>query len=129
MDASLFIARIFGVLYLVVGIGMLVNRKNFLKIMDDFCSNAALVLVGGMFALIVGLAIILTHNVWVWHWILIITVIGWLGLIKGIWIIIFPNSVSGFMQSYQKNENLVVAHSLVALVLGAVLTFFGFFAI
>jgi len=32
------------------------------------------------------------------------------------------------MQAYQKNENLLVVHGIAALIFGAVLTFFGFFA-
>ncbi|MBU0683454.1 MAG: hypothetical protein ABIH85_01190 [Candidatus Omnitrophota bacterium] len=129
MDASLFIARIFGLVYLIVGIGLLFNRKLFQQVMVDFCKNLALVLFGGMFALIVGIAIILVHNVWVPHWTVIITIIGWLGLIKGIWIIVFPKSMAMFMRRYQENENLVTVHAFAAIILGVVLTFFGFFMI
>ena len=81
-----------------------------------------------MLALVIGVVIILTHNVWVANWTVIITIIGWLGFIKGIWIIVFPDTVSKFMQAYQKNKNLLMVHSVVALIFGAVLTFFGFFA-
>jgi len=128
MDSSIFIARIFGLSYLVIGVGFMLNRKAFQRVMDDFCKNAALVFYGGILALVIGIAIVLTHNVWVANWTVIITIIGWLGLIKGVWIIVFPGTVSGFMQAYQKNSNLILIHSIAALVFGIVLTFFGFFA-
>lgn len=128
MEISAFIARIFGLCYLIIGLGFLFNRKAFRQVMDDFCKNAALVFYGGLLALVIGVVIILTHNVWVANWTVIITIIGWLGLIKGIWIIIFPASVLKFMQVYRKDENLLIVHSIVALVFGAFLTFFGFFA-
>ena len=128
METSVFIARIFGLCYLLVGAGFLFNRKAFKQVMADFCKNAALVFYGGILALVIGVVIILTHNVWVANWTVIITIIGWLALIKGIWIIVFPNTVSKFMQAYQKNENLLMVHSIGALIFGAVLTFFGFFA-
>jgi len=128
MDAAVFIARIFGLLYLVAAIGMMANREFYQKVMEDFCKNSTLVLYGGLLALITGVVIILIHNVWVANWTVIITIIGWAGLIKGIWIIVFPGTVSRFMQAYQKNENLIMVHSIAALILGAVLTFFGFFA-
>lgn len=126
METPVFIARIFGLCYLIIGAGFVFNRRAFQQVMEDFCKNAALVFLGGMIALVIGVVIILTHNVWVANWTVMITVIGWLGLIKGIWMIVFPNSVSKFMQVYQKNESLPIIHSIVALVLGAVLTFFGF---
>lgn len=128
MQTSIFIARIFGLCYLVIGIGFLFNRKASQLVMDDFCRNAALVFYGGMLALIAGIAIILVHNVWVCSWTVIITLIGWLAFIKGIWLIVFPNSVAQFMRVYEKNKNVLVFHAAAALVFGIVLTFFGFFS-
>jgi len=128
MENSIFIARIFGLCYLILGACLLVNRKAFQRVMEDFCESAALIFFGGMFALVIGVVIILAHNVWVANWTVMITIIGWIALIKGIWLIVFPNSVSRFMQAYQKNERLPVIHAFVALIFGAVLTYFGFFA-
>ena len=81
-----------------------------------------------MFALVIGVVIIMTHNVWVTNWTVIITIIGWCELIKGIGMIVFPNMVSKLIQAFRKNENLLMVLSIVALIFGAVLTFFGFFA-
>ncbi|MDD4909632.1 MAG: hypothetical protein PHR44_03010 [Candidatus Omnitrophica bacterium] len=128
MENSVFIAKIFGLCYLILGVGFMFNRKAFQQVMDDFCKNAALVFYGGMLALVIGVVIILNHNIWVADWTVMITVIGWLALIKGIWIIILPNTVSKFMQIYRDNECLLAAHSALVLILGAVLTYFGFFA-
>ena len=128
METSVFIARIFGLCYLIIGAGFMLNRKAFQQVMEDFCKNAALVFYGGILALVIGVVIILTHNVWVANWTVIITIIGWLGFIKGIWIVVFPNTVSKFMQAYQKNANLLKVHPIGAFIFGAVLTFFGFFA-
>jgi len=128
MGTSIFIARIFGICYLVMGIGFLINRKAFQRVMEDFDKNAALLFFSGLFALVTGVVIVLVHNVWVAHWSVIITLIGWAGIIKGIGLIVFPGAVSRFMKAYQKNKNLLSFHSAVALILGAVLAFFGFFA-
>jgi uncharacterized membrane protein len=128
MGTSIFIARIFGLCYLILGVSFLLNRKAFQQVIDDFGKNAALVFYSGLFPLIIGIVIILTHNLWVANWTVIVTIIGWLALIKGVWIIVFPNSVSRFMQIYQRNANLLIIHGIGALILGVVLTFFGFFA-
>lgn len=54
METSIFIARIFGMCYLILGAGLVFNRKAFQQIMNDFCKNAALIFLGGMFALVFG---------------------------------------------------------------------------
>jgi len=128
METSQFIAKIFGLCYLVAGAGMLINREAYQEVMEDFCKNAALILYGGMLALVIGVVMILTHNVWASNWTVIITIIGWIAFIKGIWMIVFPNSVSSFMKAYTKNKNLLLVHSIAALVFGVIFTYLGFFA-
>lgn len=127
MDSSIFIARIFGLCYLVMGVAFLANRRAFVRVLEDFSKNAALMFLSGVFALVVGAVIILIHNLWVDDWTVIITIIGWAGFLKGIWIIAFPDSLPKFMRFYQKNKFLPAVHSIAALILGAVLCFFGFF--
>ena len=127
MDTSVFIARIFGLSYLVMGMGLLFNRKVFRRIIEDFAGNSTFTFYGGALALVIGIVIIQTHNLWVSDWRLMVTLIGWAGFIKGAWIIILPDSAARFMQAYLKNKNLPVIHSIGAFILGAVLTFFGYF--
>lgn len=127
MGTSIFFARIFSLYYLVVGVGLFFNRKAFKQIMDDFSKSAALVFFGGIFALLIGIMIILTHNIWLANWRLIITLIGWLAFIKGVWLVVFPKTVSKLMQSYHKNDALLGVHAIIAIILGLVLAFFGFF--
>lgn len=127
METPVFIARIIGPVYIILAAGIMLNPKFYQKVMEDFCKNATLVFWSGLLALIIGFLILLSHNAWVANWTVIITIFGWGGIIKGIWLIIFPNSVSQFMQAYQKNKSLLVIHSFVALALGICMTIFGYF--
>ncbi|MDD5618767.1 MAG: hypothetical protein PHG69_06725 [Candidatus Omnitrophica bacterium] len=127
MGLSVFIAKIIGPCYLILSIGMMANRKFYQKVMEDFYKNATLVFFGGLLALVVGLLIVLSHNVWAANWTVIITIFGWGGLIKGAWLIVFPNSIPKVMRVYKKNKNLLMMHSAVVFILGAVLTIFGYF--
>ena len=128
MANSIFIARIFGLCYLIIGAGLLLNQKFWRQVIEDFSKNATIILFGGIFALVVGVVIVLTHNVWVANWTVIITIIGWIALIKGIWIIVFPGTVNKFMQVYQRNGSLLLVQAIGALIFGAVMAFFGVFA-
>ena len=127
MEAPVFIARIFGIFYLAAAAGLMLNRKFYRKFMEDYPDNAALVFFTGVFALIVGLVIIMVHNVWAADWTVIITLLGWIAFIKGIWIIVFPNTISRFMRVYRDRQGLLLVHSVAALILGIVMTYFGFF--
>ena len=128
METAVFIARILGIFYLVAGVGLVLNKQFYRKLMEDFCKSAASFLFGGMLALVIGVVIVLRHNVWAADWTVIITIIGWIALIKGTCMIVFPHSVEKFMEVYRENENALTIHGIAALIFGIVLTFFGFFA-
>jgi len=125
--ASVFLARLLGPYCIIVAIGVLLNRKIYYKVMEDFFKNSALVYIGGIFALFFGLLIVLTHNIWTANWTVLITIFGWSGIIKGTCIIVFPNRLAKFVEIYQKKPALLVVNLLLVLAIGAVLTFFGYF--
>jgi len=126
--ASVFLAKLLGPYCIIVAIGVLINRKAYQRVMEDFFKNAAVFYIGGILALFFGLLIVLTHNIWTANWAVLITIFGWLGIVKGAWIIIFPNTLANFIEIYQKKPALLVISLLLFLTIGAVLTFFGYYA-
>ncbi|MBN1913857.1 MAG: hypothetical protein JW788_05585 [Candidatus Omnitrophica bacterium] len=127
MANSVFLAKVIGPCFFIIGLGLLFNRGFYQKLMEDFSKNTAFLYLGGFFALIFGLLIVLSHNVWR-GWQVLITIFGWGGLIKGIWLIVFPDSVSGLMKIYHKNDSLLIFHAILVIIMGALLAFFGFLA-
>ena len=127
MQASIFIAKVLGPCYFIVGIGMLLNRRYFQKVLEDYFKNAALVFFTGMAPLVFGLVIVILHNTWVANWTVLITIFGWAGIIKGVWLMLFPGSMAKMIEAYIKNPSLLMAHSVLAVVLGLFLSYMGYF--
>ena len=57
-------------------------------------ANGPLVLISGVLAIVAGLSIVNTHNVWIVDWTLIVTVFGWALVLGGASRIIAPQVVS-----------------------------------
>ncbi len=127
MNTSIFLAKLLGPYCLIVSLGVLLNFKFYRKVMEDLLKNSALIYIAGVIALIFGLLLVKFHNVWVLGWPVIITLIGWLGLIKGIWLIVFPDSLTKITNYHLKNPSILTARLIVVLLLGLVLTVFGYF--
>lgn len=127
MENSIFLAKILGPYIIIVALGIMFNLKTYQRVMEDFFKNSALIYLGGVLALIIGLLIVLFHNVWAANWAVIITIFGWLALIKGAWLIILPNTMTKITEAYQKNAVLLVVHSAIILILGVFLTVVGYF--
>jgi len=128
MGNSILIAKILGPYMAIVAIGLMCNMKFYQRMIEDFFKNTALIYLGGIMALAIGIVIVLFHNVWVAGWRVIITIFGWGGLIKGVWLIVFPNSLGKLTQIYQQKPALLRVHMVIVLVVGLFLIVKGYFA-
>jgi hypothetical protein len=125
METSILLATIIGPLLLVLGVGILINLEHYRRLVADFGKSPLQIYVSGSMALLLGLLIVCFHNVWEWHWPVIITILGWLTLLKGVVRITAPKLVEQRAERYARNTNVVTASALTALLLGAVLTYFA----
>ena len=127
MQNTIIISRILGPMFIIIGIGILVNIKNYQKMIGDFISNSALVYIGGVMSLLFGLLILAFHNVWEANLAVLITIFGWLGLVKGIVLIVLPKAMIGLCEVYQEKSAPMAVHSVIVIILGALISYMGFF--
>ena len=77
MQTSIFLARLIGPVMTVVGLAVLLNRRGFRELAQEFVESRALIFLSGLVILPAGVAIILVHNVWAADGRLMITLFGW----------------------------------------------------
>jgi hypothetical protein len=128
MDASVFLARMLGPFLLVVGAGLAIGPANFRATAEEFLASRALVFVAGLFAFLPGLAIVLTHNLWTADWRVIITIVGWLGVVGGAFRLLFPAQVQAIGTAMLRGSGWLAGGGIAASALGLVLSYFGFVA-
>jgi hypothetical protein len=126
MQTSIFLAKLMGPILAIAGLAMLVNRKQLDAIAQEFLRSPTLFLLLGLIDFSVGLAIVLTHNVWAADWRLIITVLGWLLLVRGTVRLLVPDQIKPFATKLLRNPNVVTGSVGGVLVLGLTLSFFGY---
>ena len=126
MANSIFLARLLGPILLAVGAGILINPKPFHTMAGEVVRSVTLVYLFGLFDFAAGLAIVLTHNVWVANWRVLITLLGWLLLIRGAVRILEPESIMRFAGKVMRNKRVVPISGVVTGVLGLVLCYFGY---
>ena len=125
MELSIFIAKIISVIYLSVGLGAVFSADHYRKLLDDMFNNAALTYLAGLIAVIVGFLLVYYHNVWVTDWTVLITIIGWLGLIKGVMIIAFPKFVLAYSKPFFEGRGFRI-FPYIAILMGLLFGYFGF---
>ena len=126
--STLILAQIMGPVFLAAAIGFLLHPKFYKNAIKDFEANEGLTYFTGMAIMILGLVMVLNHNIWELSAAGIITVVGWGALIKGAIFLIIPSWLFKISKPILKNGAVMKFAMLVWLVAGTYLSWFGFFA-
>jgi len=119
MDTSIILAQFWGwMLIILSGLFLLRNDKLLGEILIAI-ENRGFMFAAGFFSLILGLVTVLLHNVWVLDWEVVVTLMGWTSLVKGITNIGFPEFTLRTIPSFTNNKTVVQSALVVALLLGA----------
>jgi len=127
MELSRLVAKIISVIYLSAGVGAIFSADHYRRLLDDMFKNAALTYLMGLTAAILGLLLVNYHNIWATHWTVLITIIGWLALIKGVIIIAFPKFVHRFSKPILEGRGFLL-FPYIAIFMGLLFGYLGFFS-
>jgi vacuolar-type H+-ATPase subunit I/STV1 len=129
MDVSQFIAQLIGPIYLAVGISGFINRTQYMQFVKDFRITFGVQLASGAIALLIGLVMIRFHSIWSFDWRGVITLFGWIALLKGITLLVLPAKVGqGLADQIIQRPQLVGAMFGFCILLGLVFSYFGYLA-
>jgi hypothetical protein len=123
MNIANTLAVLMGSALVIVGI-TLFNKSYFSAVMTDLADSKGLLWVTGLITLIMGMVIVALYNVWTADWRVLVTLLGWLTLIKGAVIMLFPSSVMLLYRRFLSNH-LLTYSGVYTLVLGGLLLFLG----
>ena len=121
MNIANTLAVLMGSALVIVGI-TLFNKSYFSAVMTDLANSKGLLWVTGLITFVMGMVIVALYRAWSADWRVLVTLLGWLTVIKGAVIMLFPSSM---MLLYRKflSKRLLTYSGIYALVLAALLLF------
>ena len=123
MNIANTLAVLMGSALVVVGI-TLFNKSYFNAVITDLANSKGLLWVTGFITFVMGTVIVALYNVWSADWRMLVTLLGWLTVIKGAVIMLFPSSMTLFYRRFLSNH-LLTYSGIYALLLGGLLLFLG----
>lgn len=111
MDISIFFAQLWGAYSVIFGLLFIITGQ--LGKTIEMTDDKAFVISTGYITLLMGLVTVILHNVWVWDWPVVITVLGWSTLIKGIMKIGFPEQIHKQAQRFKKKQMFSAAFMII----------------
>ncbi len=127
MDTSLFLAKLLGLYMIVASLLWLVRGRSFDRMVEAVLDDPGIRALSGFLSLIIGLAIVTSHSIWEPSWRVVITICGYLALVKGIWLLGWPEAAMSVTRVMVRNPIRMVLVT-VSLLLGMWLAWMGFTA-
>lgn len=93
MEISFFLAQLFGLTLIIFSAVAFFQLSLISATIRDMKPSSFPLFMAGFIGVFGGLAIILSHNIWEMNWRVIITIFGWVTLIKGIAYVAFPEAI------------------------------------
>lgn len=125
MCINMFYAQVLGIWLFLIALAMLVHQERIKKILSEGLSHPPIVFLTGLIGLAAGLLIVISHNVWVSAWPVLITITGWVLLIQGVLRIFWPDVFTKWMKDMMAKKGFTL-WSWVWLLVGLYLIWMGF---
>ena len=126
MNLSNYLAELWGITIVLVSLALLVKPKRLERLFAE-AENEVTMFFWGIVSLVIGIAMVLVHNVWVLNWRVVITILGWLSLIKGLDVLFLPGYMRKRWSKMDNQQWLPILFFL--LFVGLVITYLGFTAL
>jgi hypothetical protein len=124
---TLFLAKLIGLFAVLTAGWMMLEREEALDRIHYLLQDRDLRLIWGLLAVAAGLAVVIGHNVWRGGLLpIVVTVVGWLILLKGVALTVMPPAAWGQVLQTLHFEADFYAWLAVPLAIGVYLTLAGF---
>ena len=127
MQPVVFIARLIGPLFVVLGVGILLNQAVYADMIGQAVLIPVLIYLTGMLALTAGVAMLNGYHAWTADWRVVITILGWIMVIAGIVRIVLPAVTAVLAISLYSGSSAMPIVAVIVLVVGAFLCYQGYF--
>ena len=106
----------------VVGLSLFINPY-VSTVMSDLVNNQGLLWVTGLITFVMGTVMLALYNTWSKSWRVLVTIIGWLAVIKGAVLMLFPQVMTLYV-NFLSNTTLILS-GIYAIVLGGLFLVLG----
>jgi hypothetical protein len=123
LETSIFFLKFYGYFFFLFAGALLISKKG-MKVMIAASKHETHIMFTGMLNLIIGLPVIILHNIWTFDVLGFVTFIGWNSVVKGVVRIAFPSFVVKKMESNNSESKVWL---IIAVLIGAGLMYCGYY--
>lgn len=127
MEITIFLAKVIGWYFVIMSLFVLFRQEATKSVVMDILAQRALMFFIAIVSLILGLMLVVGHNLWVMGWPVIITLVAWLVLISGILRLVAPELSIKIAQWWLINRVYLRVAAVIYLLIGIYLLYRAYF--
>ncbi|MDA9272205.1 hypothetical protein N9Q05_02360 [bacterium] len=120
---TIFLATVLGWYLVIFSLFVLFRREILNSVLVDLFNQRASMFILSFITLILGLMIVVSHNVWVMGWPVMVTILGWLILVSGVIRLFCLDYIMRVGKTFSNQPAKMVVLGLIFLVIGVLLLF------
>jgi hypothetical protein len=128
MTLTAYVAQLLGLYLGLSGVLMIVRERAMMVLVPKFVDSPPFLYFLGSLRVLIGLAIVLAHDMWIGTLGTIIYLVGWVTLLRGIAMLLLPVEKERKILEVFSSGNVWYTTAIVAIVLGGWLAYAGFTA-
>lgn len=121
-----YLSKLIGLYAIAIGLALFLNKPLMAASVMRLYHDPSIVLVYSVIALGIGLAIVLGHNLWKGGAAIIVTLVGWLSLLKGLALLLLPANTQAAYFLGIHFDQYFYAYGAVTIIIGIYLAYEGF---
>lgn len=115
---TLVLARAYGVAILIVGLSAVLAPQRMKAALAEFAGRPGLTFLSALFAVVLGLTLVIVHSVWADFPAALVSLLGWVILLKGIVLLAAPEGLMKVAAAVGDSITVIRAWAAFALLLG-----------
>jgi len=126
MPPAVLTARLVGPLFVIIGLGILINAPFYVGAIVEATHSPTLVYLSGVASLLAGLVILNAYRAWTADWRALVTLLGWVLVVAGVIRIVLPQIVTQLATTLYSGPTSLSVTGVIVLVIGGFLSFKGY---
>jgi hypothetical protein len=123
---TLLLGQVFGIYFALTGLSMLIYFRELKEAVEEFAMSKMLFYLTGHFLFVIGLLVVLLHTSFDGILAIMVTILGYLTLLKGVLILLLPHSWVGSLTLFFNKTGWYITTGILSIAVGGSLIFITF---
>lgn len=129
MYTSIFLAKVLGLYFIITSLFTFIRHKEVPEIIRAMTAERGTLFLVAILTLIMGILLVVSHNLWVNDWRVVITLVSWLIFLGGIYRLFFLDHIARVGRWWVNHRSSAIIVSIIFFLIGIFFSYKGFFGL